>query len=235
MQNGLPDIMPYLASHVCASCASRILKIESPICTRCGMMFGEREGEDHLCGNCIRQPKRYRKARACYVYQDVGLDLIHAYKYRGKVQLARPLGALMRDTYRRYWREDEIDEVTPVPLHSSRLRVRGFNQAYLLAKSGFGSEPPGKDGSGLPAASMVDHPLLVRRKMPGTQTGSGRSQRAENVRRAFTVPKPSVVEGKRVLIVDDVYTTGSTVDACAGVLMASGAAFVDVLTLARAM
>ena len=141
----------------------------------------------------------------------------------------------MRDTYRQYWKEGDIDAIVPVPLHTNRFRARGFNQAYLSAKEGLEEGMPLKSRDSQPGFPCILRSLLVREKMPGTQTGSGKAQRMANVRQAYAIAGKSTAAGKRILIVDDVYTTGATADACAGVLMANGAAFVDVLTLARAM
>lgn len=230
-----PDIEHRLNPYVCPSCSVQFFPIRSPICNQCGIMFGDRDGEDHLCGDCIQRPKRYRKARALCVYERTGLELIHALKYRGKIQLARPFGALLYATFIQHWKEGEIDTVIPVPLHIERFRERGFNQTYLLVRDWSGlclTARPADDG--LPAIHL-DRESLVRERKSDSQTGSGREKRIANVENVFTVRDRSKVTGKRILLIDDVYTTGATVEACARILLRNGAEHVDILTLARAM
>ena len=229
------DVRSYLGLYVCPSCSSQFLPVESPICSQCGLMFGGRDGEDHLCGDCIRHPKRYRKARALCVYERTGLELIHALKYRGKIQLGKPLGALLHATFAVHWTEGEIDTVIPVPLHKRRLRERGFNQAFLLLGNWPGLRPAlPLDDDGM---SMIhlDRESLVRERRTAPQTGSGREERMANVKNVFAVWDRRKITGRKILLIDDVYTTGATVEACAGALLGNGAEYVDVLTLARAM
>jgi len=162
------------------------------------------------------------------------LALIHALKYRGKVQLARPLGSLLYAAFARYWDNGEIQTVIPVPLHRKRLRARGFNQAYLLVRDWAGGSLPVLTHDPAPPLT-VDRESLVREQMTDPQTGSGRQQRLDNVRHAFAVRDGYNIRGKRILLIDDVQTTGATADACARVLLEGGAENVDVLTVARAM
>jgi len=196
-------------------------------------MFGG-QGADHLCGSCIEQHRPFGKARALCVYEGAGLALIHALKYRGKVQLARPLGSLLYAAFARYWDNGEIQTVIPVPLHRKRLRARGFNQAYLLVRDWAGGSLPVLTHDPAPPLT-VDRESLVREQMTDPQTGSGRQQRLDNVRHAFAVRDGYNIRGKRILLIDDVQTTGATADACARVLLEGGAENVDVLTVARAM
>jgi len=229
------DTRRRLNPYVCPSCSVHFLPIESPICRQCGLVFGSRDGEDHLCGGCLDRPKKYGKARAFCVYERTGLELIHALKYRGKIQLARPLGALLYTTFIHHWAEGEIDTVIPVPLRRSRFRGRGFNQAYLLVRNWPGleaAESPADDGR---PSIHLDRKSLVREGKTASQTGSGREERIANVKNVFAVRDGCKLAGKRILLIDDVYTTGATVEACAKVLLGNGAAHVDVLTLARAM
>ncbi len=231
------DVRGALGSHVCEPCLDAFLPVESPICQQCGSMFGSREGDDRLCGDCIRRKRSFRKARALCVYERTGLALVHALKYKGKIQLAAPLGLLLHAAFCRYWDDGEVDTIMPVPLHRSRFRERGFNQAYLLLKDWpdrcLNTRPGPGDAVGI--GVTVDRDSLVRARRGESQTGSGREQRMENVRRAFAVTNPDGLDGKTVLLVDDVYTTGATVESCARALLSHGASAVDVLTLARAM
>jgi len=221
-----------LASYVCPACSDMFRPVESPLCSQCGMMFRSREGDDHPCGECLEKPKRFRKARAFGVYDLTLMEAIHRFKYKGKVQLARPLGMLMLSALLTHWGDDPPDMAVPVPLHAERFRKRGFNQAFLLMR-----DWP-RSPAALPAElpnMVIDREVLVRSRRTEPQTGLGRSTRLQNIKNAFSVSDESRVLHKKVLLVDDVYTTGATVDECAGALLKSGAEWVDVLTLARTL
>ena len=217
----LRDIFSNLmAQHLCPVCARQFGAAETPICTRCGLIFKSRQGEDHLCGDCLESEKTYGMARAAGVHDQSLMSLIHAYKYDGKVQLAGPLSKLLTAVYERHWRSDFIDLVLPVPLHPARLRKRGFNQAHLLVRSW---------------GDVVARDILQRIRRTSPQTGLGRKERLKNVKGAFAVKDPAIVEERHVLLVDDVYTTGATVQECARILKKCGAAQVDILTVGRAV
>jgi len=124
-----------------------------------------------------------------------------------------------------------MDKIIPIPLHRSRLVKRGFNQAFLLVQ---GFEKKWRQLNGTPPPWQVDHRLLKRSRKTASQTGFNREARQENLKNAFQVTSPRRVKGKSILLVDDVYTTGSTCQEAARVLRRSGAASVDVLVLARA-
>lgn len=195
-------------------------------------MFISQEGADHVCGPCLTTPKYFTRARAAGVYGGPFLALIHSYKYRGKLQLVRPLATLLFSSFTHFWDLESIDLIVPVPLHSKKHRVRGFNQAYQLIR------PWPRLAQTLwpgPASFRVDHRVLKRSRWTEPQTGLGRKQREANIKNAFRVTDASKVTGKTVLLIDDVYTTGATADECAKMLLRSGAKQVDVLTLARAM
>jgi ComF family protein len=135
-------------------------------------------------------------------------------------------------TYLRNWKLNEIDLIIPVPLHRKRLRQRGFNQAYLLV-SNWG-RITGK--MNLRSADVaIEKKMLFRRRHTAPQTGLGRAERKHNIKKAFGITEPAKINNKRLLLVDDVYTTGATVNECAEVLLKNGAERVDVLTLARAV
>ena len=209
-----------MAHHLCQACARQFVAADSPICTRCGLIFKSRQGEDHLCGDCLASEKPFGMARAAGVCDQSLMSVIHAYKYDGKVQLAGPLSKLLTAVYERHWQPGAIDLVLPVPLHPARLRKRGFNQAWLLVKSW---------------AAFAVRDLLQRTRRTPSQTCLGRKERLKNVRGAFTVKDPAIVENRHVLLVDDVYTTGATVQECARILKKCGAAQVDILTVGRAV
>ena len=217
---------------LCPVCVSGFESLESPFCIKCGIMFPARQDDNHFCGDCLTRTKRFSTARAPGIYDRTLLALIHCYKYRAKIQLAPPLGALLLAALMRYWDWNSIDMVIPVPLHISRLRKRGFNQALLLIRDW---NRMAKDLKvGLPDIH-IESDVLTRNRRTESQTGLARKLRMTNIKNAFSIEDTLKIEDKRILLVDDVYTTGATVEACAAELMENGAQTVDVLTLARAM
>jgi ComF family protein len=159
------------------------------------------------------------------------VGLIHNFKYNGKIQLAKPLGAFLFAAFIHYWDICSIDLIIPVPLHIKRLRKRGFNQTFLLIRDWFRiAEDLNIKLSGI----QIEKDLLVRNRWTKPQTGLNRKNRLTNIKNAFRIIDPEKVEKKRVLLVDDVYTTGATVNECAKVLLNAAALKVEVLTLARA-
>jgi len=217
---------------LCQACIRGLVAVESPICDRCGLPLNSRQGGDHRCGECIREPKNYRIARAPLIYEQILTRLIHCFKYKGKVQLAKPLADLLLTAFRLFWEPDSIDLVLPVPLHMKRFRGRGFNQAYLLVCNWniLGGQFPHR-----PAPLQIERNLLVRTAATVPQSALGRAERAVNIKNAFELNSPDKVKDKRILLIDDVYTTGATVNECTRLLLNRGARHVDVLTLARAV
>ena len=209
---------------LCPSCTAGIAFIRSPLCPRCGLPFSAKEEADHLCGACLVTQRPYDAMRAVGIYDRTLLAAIHLFKYRGKTGIGRILGRMMADFAASTWNGDAFDLVLPVPLHKKRLRERGFNQAVILARE---------------IAKRLVLPLdlfsLKREVRTDPQVGLGRDDRAANVRGAFTVRHPERISGRRILLVDDVCTTGSTLGECASALRRAKAKTVTVLTLARAV
>ena len=219
------------APFLCPDCLNGFAPIKSPVCRQCGMIFNNQDGTDRLCGDCITSPKRFGKARAPGIYEDTLMEMIHNLKYRGKIQLARPLGRLLFAVFAHFWDNNRIDFIIPVPLHIKRFRIRGFNQAYLLVRDW----PMFARTHGAELHDLkIERDILVRSRWTDPQTGLDRIKRMSNIKNAFTVSDKGMVKEKRILLVDDVYTTGATVNECAKTLLKSGAQHVDVLTLARA-
>lgn len=220
-----------LAGYFCTPCR-QVAWVRSPMCTQCGLPFVSDQGVDHLCGHCAEAVINFDAARAAAMYQHCLRTLIHDFKYRGREYLAESLGRLLWAALIKHWDPDDFDTILPVPLHWRRLYRRGFNQAALLMRCW----PRAASEAGM----LFDHGkiarrLLIRQHRTASQTGLNRRQRKSNLRRAFTLgDRQAEVRGRRILIVDDVFTTGATVDACGRVLKRAGAISVKVLTLARA-
>ena len=220
-----------LADLVCPTCLARFTPLHSPLCTNCGLVFQSESNDDHQCDICIKTPKRFGMARAFGIYDQTLMELIHCFKYRGKIQLAYAFGVMLLLTFLRFWSEDEVDLIIPVPLHKKRFRNRGFNQAYLMIMEWkevvFGND----SFESLP----VERDVLIRKWWTDPQTGLGRKERIKNIKDAFEVSESTKIYHKHILLVDDVYTTGATANECSKALLAAGAKQVDVLTLARAL
>ena len=221
-----------MAVFLCPVCRNGFTPVESPLCTCCGMLFGSREGEDHICSECLQVPRHFDKARSAGIYGQALMESIHCFKYKEKIQLGMPLGMLLLATLLAYWKQECFDLVVPVPLHIKKLRKRGFNQSWHLVQ---------RCDRLLRAMDLttpylqVAPDLLIRARPTEPQTGLGRRQRIGNVKNAFRLNGSKGLSAKRVLLVDDVYTTGATVNECARTLKRGGADRVDVLTLARAV
>ena len=222
-------MLPFL----CSACSTDFVPAESPFCCICGITFKSRIGDDHVCGECIKSPKKFRMARAVGVYEGTLMKTIQRLKYKGKIQLARPLGLLLFFAFIKYWNnKNKIDLIVPVPLHIKRFRKRGFNQAYLLIREWFSYA----DAFNVKLSYLkIERNVLIKNKQTEPQTGLDRKQRRANIKNAFSIGNASKITGESILLIDDVYTTGATADECAKVLINEGAKSVDVLTLARGM
>jgi ComF family protein len=195
-------------------------------------MFTSREGDDHLCGDCMQRPPAFGRARAAGVYCGALMAMIHQLKYRACLALIDPLAMLLREAFHCHWNPAAIEVVLPVPLHVRRLRKRGFNQAQLIVDAWARADrEEDRSGPCFPKGRRV----IIRSRATPPQTGLGKPERRHNIGRAFTVTDEGAVAGCRILLVDDVYTTGATADEAARTLMRSGAASVDILTVARTM
>lgn len=203
----------YLSSgerHLCGSCISQIVKISHPLCTFCGKPFFGSADSDHLCGECMAVKPPFHVARTYGVYGGVLLAAVHLFKYHHRTYLAPVLSELVAGND---WSGCDLrsyDLITPVPLHRRRLYERGYNQALLLCR---------EIGSlwGMP----VNDTDLIRCRWTMPQIQLSPKEREKNVRGAFTVVGDGFRE-KRVLLVDDVYTTGATVAECARTLSVVG-------------
>lgn len=207
----------------CRSCWERIVPLHGPSCARCDQPFVSQAATlftpDHQCQNCLERTPAYQRAWTLFPYLPPLQDAICAFKYRGKFALAKPLARLMIQALPA---EIDADVIMPVPLHPARLRAREYNQSLLFS-----------DQIGRHLGRPVLPTTLVRTLATDPQTTLSRQERLRNLRNAFAVREPETVEGRRILLVDDVFTTGTTLNECAKVLEKAGAASVYALTLAR--
>jgi ComF family protein len=215
-----------LGAWLCAQCTAQIEIIRPPICRRCGLPLDRPKAEGEapaLCKRCQNKPSQLDGMRA-YAFLDGPLrQAIHQFKYEDLRALAIPLGKLMADGWRLLSpRDQEIDVVVPVPLHASRQRQRGYNQASLLARE-----------LGIRLQRPVVEDVVVRTRATAPQVELSAQEREANVRDAFRCVDDSL-SGKRALLVDDVCTTGSTLEAAGAALRNGGAVLVWACTLARA-
>ncbi|MCP4747112.1 MAG: ComF family protein [Desulfobacteraceae bacterium] len=217
---------------MCPACAKLYKPVESPLCARCGRPFESAHSHDHICGECQKQPHMFEQARCAGHYEGALRIVIHHFKYRRCDHLAKPLGRLLWQVFTRNWRPEDIDLVLPVPLHPKRMRQRGFNQAQLLTRTWLALS---KQQGIMYNEGEKNTDLLIRIRNTAPQTGLDRKQRMENLKKAFELKSSIDIKGCRVLLIDDVFTTGSTVNACCQVLMKGGARSVSVLTVARAV
>lgn len=209
---------------LCAACWSRIRFIERPYCERLGTPFPYDLGVEGLHSpEAIANPPVYARARAVVRFEDgPARTLVHRLKYSDRMELAKPLGLWMARAGREILAEADL--LVPVPLHRRRLIWRQFNQAHALAL-----------GVARASGKKVDPFVLTRVKPTMPQVGLSRAQRADNVQGAFAVPEEArlSVEGRAIVLVDDVATTGATLNAAARALLRAGAKRVDVLVFAR--
>lgn len=207
---------------LCPACRQELRDwAAKPKCPVCGRPVPPK-GRVTLCGDCQSQPPPFEMARAVGPYEGGLRQAIHLFKYKRRKSLAPLLGGLMLETLQKHSRLLHCDLVLPVPMSRGRLRERGFNQAALLARQV-------ARGLNLPLSDRV----LIKGETP-PQTGLTRPQREQNLRGSFQVKAPEEIRGKNLLIVDDVFTTGSTVSAMAETLKEQGAAGIFVIILANA-
>ncbi|HWI27613.1 MAG TPA: ComF family protein [Stellaceae bacterium] len=208
------------AGTLCASCWRGITFLGAPCCACCGLPFEFEAGGAALCGACAREQPPFDRARAVMRYDEASRGLILAFKHGDRLHMAPAFGTWLKRAG-----SDIIavaDLAVPVPLHWTRLFARRYNQAAVLAHAlrAAGGPPVGVD-------------WLVRRRRTPSQGKRNAAARERNVRAAFALKPGRDVRGKRILLIDDVFTTGATVGECARVLRRAGATSVSVLTLAR--
>ncbi len=202
---------------LCDECAQQLPLFCAPLCPRCGRP----ESSQSVCRVCQKTPLNVAPIRATFLFQDEVRDIIHALKYRGARTILAPLAKRMAEAWR--YHKMESDLLIPVPLHANREAERGYNQSVLIARV-LGSQ------IGIPVAEDA----LTRVRDTMSQTKLNQVERKKNVSDAFAYSAATQLDGKRVTLIDDVATTGATLEACAVVLVANGAKSVNAFTLARA-
>ena len=213
---------PVEGQGLCPACWSKLSFITRPYCERLGIPFVYDPGPGILSMEAIAEPPAYHRARAAVRFDEISRALVHALKYGDRLDLAPMMGRWLSHAGRELL--DEADALVPVPLHWRRRWARRFNQSAMLAAAVSAA-------SGVPIAAGA----LKRVKFTAQQVGLSRAERATNVQGAFRVPperKPEVA-GRRLLLVDDVLTSGATAEGCAKALLRAGARNVDVLVFAR--
>ena len=209
---------------VCPQCRSHVRFIRPPFCQRCGLPFDGELTTPFQCANCHELELHFSSARSAVVAKTVVLEAIHRYKYSRALWFERFLAGLLLSEAVPLLPRENWDFIVPVPLHPLKLREREFNQAERLAAH-------------LSRAANIplDGKSLRRITPTATQTLLTRAQRAANMKNAFAVPPGKRLTGKRIILVDDVFTTGATTSACARALRRAGAANVCVWTVARGL
>jgi len=208
---------------VCRSCLGKMAPASSPCCVSCGRFF-EDGSPAHLCLDCLREMPPFSRHRSCSSYGGKVKEVILLYKYRHfrvlGIDLARFAERALGGDEGLWW---GVEAIVPVPLHPRRRRERGFNQAQVIAA----------ELARLKGIDLVDDALVKVKNVP-PQTSLQARERAHNIRGAFKIKKAEEIEGKTVLLLDDVYTTGSTLRECALALKKSGVKDVRALTIAQA-
>lgn len=207
---------------ICRDCQKEVRYVQKPFCHRCGLPFEGDISTDFECSNCSDVELHFKSARAAVVFSGVMLEVLHRYKYQQALWFEPFLAKLLLRSAMPVLAADKPSMIVPVPLHPVKEREREFNQAGRLAAQ-------------LAAALNVPLNTKVLRRVSFTitQTTLSRKDRAANMRNVFAVPKGLCLKGRKIVLVDDVLTTGATTNACAKVLRAAGAEEVCVWTVAR--
>jgi len=209
---------------VCSKCWLQVRFIRPPFCGRCGLPFEGDITTAFECSNCREMELHFSSARSAVVAKTIVLEIIHRFKYQRHLWFEPFLADLLLREALPVLGAQKWDFIAPVPLHSVKEREREFNQAELLARH-----------LSIAAKIPLNNHLLRRVSPTMTQTRLTKQQRADNMRGAFAVRKGVKLDGEKIILVDDVFTTGATTSACAKALKADGAGDVCVWTVARGL
>lgn len=210
--------------YICPECWTDVRFIQPPFCERCGLPYSGEITTTFECTNCREMDLHFSSARSAVVARGVVLDVIHRYKYMRALWFEPFLADLLIRQAQSVLKKQNWDWIVPVPLHCLKQREREFNQAERLAYQL-------SQATGIP----VNADLLERTEFTRTQTQLTRPQRMDNVRSAFRLRKTQRLKGERIVLLDDVLTTGATTSACAKVLQKAGAGEICVWTVARGL
>lgn len=210
---------------VCDTCLANIEFVKGrAVCQRCGIPFLAESTPDHLCGRCLQDEFYFfNKARSVAFYDGLLRDMLHKFKYQGKLSFGAVLSHILIHNFPDDF--DAVDEIVPVPLYIDRLRAREYNQSVIL-------------GSYLAKHLRVSFDPFILRRIRDTKPQfeiKGEDERRQNVKGAFSVVSSRKVRKKSILLIDDVFTTGSTINECARVLLGAGASQIQAVTLMRAV
>lgn len=202
---------------ICDACRNKVSYIGEPRCKKCGKPI--RSEEEEFCFDCRRRKHSYEQGRSLWLHKEPVQSAIYAFKYKNRRVYGETFAKEMAERFEKLIALWEIDRIVPVPLHKKRRRRRGFNQAEILAEE-----------LGRRLHIPVDASLVIREKDTTPQKELGQGNRKKNLKKAFRLCK-SPVRGERLLIIDDIYTTGSTIDSMAEVLKKAGSEKIYFLTI----
>ncbi len=208
-------------SEMCEKCARDVVWVDDPICQRCGIPTpGLNQGGQKLCGKCLQDLPPFDKARFSVFYSSVIRRGILHFKFYNSLFYAEALSRFLERTFRDHFSEEDLDAIIPIPVHDKRLLKRGYNQCEILST---------KLGAKVGVPVMTNTLLKKRNTVPQTQLK--RRQRVDNVKGSFSVNNTASIKGKRLLVLDDVFTTGSTLTEASLALKRHGASSVQALVL----
>lgn len=205
---------------ICPTCRKNIVRVTEPLCAICGTEVHAADSGNHICGSCLKKCPPFTSARSLYHYSDGVRDLLSRLKYAGDESVIGALRELAGNVSLSYF--NDCTFIAPVPLHKKRLRKRGFNQAVLFSNILFPD-----------CSSLIKRDLLCRKVDTVPQVSLNGKSRRMNLKNVFAVNPSYDISGATVALVDDVYTTGTTVRECSRTLVENGAAGVHVVTFAR--
>lgn len=208
---------------LCSQCFNEVNFISAPYCQKCGHPFEEApSGKKLLCGTCLKKKKTpFRLSRSAVHYDDASKNLILSFKFMDRTDNAKTLARWLNLAGQDIWKEG-VDLIMPIPLHYTRLVKRRYNQSGLLAA----------ELTKL-CKIPVDYTSVVRHKKTRPQVEFSGIERVKNVKGVFSIKHPEKIKDQRIVLIDDVMTTGSTLKECALALKKAGAKSVDTLTVAR--
>ncbi len=208
---------------ICKECLSKMKKNRPPFCKKCGRSLAGLVETLDTCRDCNQKKFYYERAHACYLYEGAVKEALHLFKYAKRQSLSKMFcGLFIESLIRDGYILKDIEGVIAVPLHGTKIRERGFNQSYMLAEAA---------ARRFKIKEMSMH--LKRISNTGPQSELDKNERRNNIKDAFRVQNDGSIKGKRLLLIDDVFTTGATLNECARVLKAAGAAQISCLTFSR--